>query len=140
MCSDQDGNAGNAESDGGGGEGALYDLQSVVVHIGEYGSGHYYAYVRPDIRHDVWFRFDDDRMTQVTFQDVADDAYGGKTSDESIDDATQPSATTPKKKRGFLQRFCGVVRGPSYGWGGSTSSAYMLQYVKRTDIEKLYEV
>jgi hypothetical protein len=28
----------------------LYDLQGIVVHAGEYGQGHYYAYVRPDVQ------------------------------------------------------------------------------------------
>ena len=36
---------------------ACYALQSVVVHVGEFGSGHYYAYVRPDICSDTWYRF-----------------------------------------------------------------------------------
>ena len=109
-------------------EGALYDLQSVIVHVGEYASGHYYAYVRPDIREDVWYRFDDDRDTEVSLEDVVKDAYGGKTQGE----------VKQQEKRGLLQRlFSG---GGSYGWGGPDSSAYMLQYVKRNDIKRLYNL
>ncbi|KAI2500413.1 Ubiquitin carboxyl-terminal hydrolase [Fragilaria crotonensis] len=109
-------------------EGALYDLQSVIVHVGEYASGHYYAYVRPDVREDVWYRFDDDRVTPVSLEDVVKDAYGGKTVGE----------VKQQEKKGLLQRlFSG---GGSYGWGGPDSSAYMLQYVKRIDIKRLYDV
>ena len=109
-------------------EGALYDLQSVIVHEGEYASGHYYSYVRPNIREDDWYRFDDDRVTQVSLEDVVKDAYGGKTVGE----------VKQQEKRGLLQRlFSG---GGSYGWGGPNSSAYMLQYVKRNDIKKLYDI
>jgi ubiquitin carboxyl-terminal hydrolase 7 len=105
---------------------ALYDLQSIVVHVGEYGSGHYYSYVRPDVRTDVWYRFDDDRVAEVSFKEVVKDAYGGRTAREEKQHA----------KKGFLKRlFSG---GGSYGWGGSKSSAYMLQYVKRSDVGKLY--
>jgi ubiquitin carboxyl-terminal hydrolase 7 len=104
----------------------LYDLQSIVVHVGDYGSGHYYSYVRPDVRTNVWYRFDDDRVAQVSFKEVVKDAYGGRTVGEEKQNA----------KKGFLKRLFGS--GASYGWGGSKSSAYMLQYVKRSDVEKLY--
>ena len=107
--------------------GAVYDLQSIVVHIGEYGAGHYYSYVRPDIREDVWYRFDDDRVTEVSFQDVVKDAYGGRTVGEE----------KQQVKRGWFRRLFGGGGG-SFGWGGPLSSAYMLQYVKRNEIEKLY--
>jgi len=109
--------------------GAVYDLQSIVVHIGEYGAGHYYSYVRPDIREDVWYRFDDDRVTEVSFQDVVKDAYGGRT----VGEEKQQLA-----KRGWFRRLFGGGGGGSFGWGGPMSSAYMLQYVKRNEIEKLY--
>merc|ERR1712226_1412640 len=55
----------------------MYDLQSIVVHKGGYGSGHYYAYVRPNVLKNKWFLFDDDRVRQVMFHDVKVDAFGG---------------------------------------------------------------
>jgi ubiquitin carboxyl-terminal hydrolase 7 len=106
----------------------LYDLQAVVVHAGEYGSGHYYAYVRPDIRSDDWYRFNDHEVTKVSFQDVANDSYGGQ--------AVEKAAT--ERKRGLLSRVFGRMNSGSFGYGGKTSSAYMLQYVRRRDIPKLY--
>lgn len=102
----------------------VYDLQAVVVHAGEYGSGHYYAYVRPDIRSDDWYRFNDHDVTQVSFKDVANDSYGGRTSQKA------------QERRGLLSRVFGSSG--SFGYGGRTSSAYMLQYVRRSDIPKLY--
>ena len=40
-------------------------------------------------------------------------------------------------QRGILHRL--FARNPRrYGWGGEKSSAYMLQYVKRSEIPSLY--
>jgi len=103
-----------------------YDLQSIVVHVGEYGSGHYYAYVRPDIRKDEWFRFNDDEVTPVEYKDVIQDAFGGGGGGDG------------EGKNVFAKWF--GRRGSSFGWGGRKSSAYMLQYVKRHDISHLYHL
>lgn len=101
---------------------AIYDLQSIIMHSGEFGGGHYYAYVRPDIRYDHWYRFNDQNVDDVCFRDVTSDAFGGK--------ATGPA------NRGILRRLFGG--GGGYGWGGRTASAYMLQYVRRSKINELY--
>ncbi len=111
----------------------VYDLQSIVVHAGEYGSGHYYAYVRPDIRKNIWYRYDDDRVTEVSFKQVKDDAFGGHT--------VRRNEKKGKKatKEGFWAKILGSSpNSKTFGWGGRTSSAYMLQYVKRCDIPLLY--
>ena len=105
----------------------LYDLQSIVVHAGEYGSGHYYAYVRPDVRSDRWYRFNDHIAEAVTFDDVVADSYGGAT----------PKRSKQKKKK-FWQRLFGGNGGASFGYGGRTSNAYVLQYVKRIEVSNLY--
>lgn len=111
-------------------ESCLYDLQAVVVHAGEYGSGHYYAYVRPDIRSDDWYRFNDHDVTPVSFKDVANDSYGGQVAAKVKEQTT---------KRGLLSRVFGSFNnGGVYGFGGRSSSAYMLQYVRRSDIPELY--
>lgn len=107
-------------------ESTVYDLQSVVVHVGEYGSGHYYAYVRPDIRSEEWYRFNDHEVVQVSFQEVINDSYGGRVEQKA------------KARRGLLSRVFGSMNGGSFGWGGQTSSAYMLQYVRRCEISELY--
>lgn len=105
----------------------IYDLQSIVVHAGEYGSGHYYAYIRPDARKNTWYRYDDDRVTEVSFKEVKNDAFGGH-------------VVRRKKKAkpaGFWARWFSPQ--DDFGWGGRSSSAYMLQYIKRSDIPLLYE-
>mmetsp|Transcript_29053 Transcript_29053/g.45148 ORF Transcript_29053/g.45148 Transcript_29053/m.45148 type:complete len:98 (+) Transcript_29053:982-1275(+) len=94
--------------------------------MGQYGSGHYYCYVRPDIRRPLWYRIDDEQVTKVTFSDVICDAYGGL------------ARITQRRKRRFLARLFGFRSGQTFGYGGRASSAYMLQYVKRSDIPILY--
>jgi len=116
-----------------GGDSTLYDLQSVLVHVGKYGMGHYYSYVRPDPKSDVWYRFNDDVVERVTAQDVLQDAYGGRNT----------VIAAPQSKRGIpvlarLLRRIGVNGGSSYGFGGSESNAYVVQYVRRSDFHKLY--
>lgn len=99
-----------------------YDLQSVVIHVGGFGSGHYYAYVRPDICSSTWYRFNDHQVTKVSLQEVLKDAYGGSSGESS--------------SSSFLGRL--LAGKNSFGWGGRESSAYMIQYVKREEIVKLY--
>ena len=136
----------------------LYDLQGVVVHAGEFGMGHYYAYVRPDVTTDRWFRINDHVVEEVSWPEVLADAMGGEvdyaaltgrgedgdgdaksTKDDDDDDSDSP--------RGFWGRLLrrrgrgrGVVAQPygRYGFGGSTANAYVLQYVKRSEIDRLY--
>jgi len=105
---------------------SMYDLQSIVIHVGEYGSGHYYAYVRPDVQSKTWYRCNDNEITKVTYKEVAMDAFGGQSS----------SPSSKKNEGGLLRRLFGG--GGSFGWGGRTSSAYMLQYARRTDIPMLW--
>lgn len=148
-------------------ESTLYDLQSVVIHKGYFGSGHYYTYVRPsmnsdDIDEDDWYRIDDHQVTKVHYEDVICDAYGGnqvshrrqKQRHETSLSAMQ-GEQHQQRNRFFLRRllFFGGGRrrkvSPStstrmskeekmFGYGGKTSSAYMLQYVKRSEVRNLY--
>jgi ubiquitin carboxyl-terminal hydrolase 7 len=125
-----------------------YDLQSVIVHVGEFEVGHYYSYVRPDVQTNKWYRFNDDIVEEVSFDDVQKDAFGGKVdnrmlsriaSTSSISD-TSTTKSVPKKK-GWSRLFSKLLmrNKESYGWGGKTSNAYILQYVRRSDIPMLYE-
>ncbi|CAB9516840.1 Probable ubiquitin carboxyl-terminal hydrolase FAF [Seminavis robusta] len=99
---------------------AIYSLQSVVVHAGEYGSGHYYSYVRPDIQSDDWYRFNDHVVTKVSFDEVIADAYGGRRS--------KAPSSIQKKRNGPRQMLCRLRKAlmPSkapFGFGGRTSNA-----------------
>jgi ubiquitin carboxyl-terminal hydrolase 7 len=111
---------------------ALYLLQSVVVHAGEYGSGHYYAYVRPNICNDDWYRFNDHVVSKVTFREVIADAYGERNAVERSSKAKGPQK--------LLHQLLSVLlpRKAPYGFGGRTSNAYVLQYVRQSDIQRLY--
>ena len=118
----------------------IYDLQSIVIHRGEYGSGHYYSYVRPNIRSDDWYRFDDQQVCRVDYSEVVADAYGGRyrrKRSRRVD-----GSNTPKRRKGLFQRFFtfggSSSSGGAFGYGGRTSSAYMLQYARRSDIPTLY--
>ena len=150
---------------------AIYDLQSIVVHRGEYGSGesplhiflayinilvahlcyrhplfigHYYSYVRPDIRTNDWYRFDDQIVTPVDYNDVIADAYGGRALRKRATSFDNSSVKSGKRQGGILRRifsFGGFGRennGGEFGYGGRTSSAYMIQYIRRSDVSKLY--
>jgi len=130
-----------------------YELQSVVVHVGEFGSGHYYAYVRPDVRQPDWYRFNDDIVQSVSWDEVVRDAYGGKFSAPAAakDDTTKEDENAKSQKREgcFVRRFIRGIFGQGnssgsqddpYGYGGPTSNAYVLQYVRQCDIPRLYNV
>ncbi|KAL3942909.1 MAG: hypothetical protein SGBAC_002981 [Bacillariaceae sp.] len=109
-------------------EQTVYDIQSVVIHVGEYGVGHYYAYVRPDVQSDAWYRFNDNIVEEVSIEEVIADAYGGR----------RPRPEGKHGPFGFVRRILGRG-GPMYGWGGETANAYVIQYVRRSDIPTLYE-
>ena len=97
--------------------------------------------MRPDINVNEWYRFDDQVVTPVDYSEVVADAYGGKARKRranSFDDA-HPN----KKQKGILRRifsFGSFGRDSSggFGYGGRTSSAYMIQYVRRSDRAKLH--
>ena len=140
-----------------------YDLQGIVVHAGEYGQGHYYAYVRPDVQSNVWYRCNDNVFEQVDLKHVLCDSYGGQQppselhpdyhslSKDEDDSKASTMDTRPEDQTetpGFWSRWarrCFGSRGSqdgdsslSYGYGGPTSSAYVLQYVRRTAVPTLY--
>jgi ubiquitin carboxyl-terminal hydrolase 7 len=49
----------------------------VLVHSGGVNGGHYYAYIRPDLR-GKWFKFDDERVTGEEATRALNDQYGGE--------------------------------------------------------------
>ena len=84
--------------------------------------------MRPNVQTNVWYRYDDDRVTQVTFKQVKEDAFGGQ-SKRVRRDQLSPS---------FWRRILNSRNQRGFGWGGKHSSAYMLQYIKRIDIPQLF--
>jgi ubiquitin C-terminal hydrolase len=150
--------------------GCDYVLQAVVVHAGEYGSGHYYAYVRPNPLSEQWYRCNDELIDAVTWEEVALDAFGGRYEPplESQQDEQQqqqqqqqqppmlmgggqPLFASVEKQANPLVRFLCYLRrslrlrkgrssscADQYGFGGRTSSAYVLQYVRWCQIDILF--
>lgn len=110
-----------------------YALQSIVIHVGEYGSGHYYSYVRPNVLSDDWYRFNDHVVTKVTLDEVFADAYGGKTPVVKSNGSKKGSCRLLQWFKSMLQ-----VREDPFGFGGRTSNAYVVQYVRCCDIPSLY--
>jgi ubiquitin C-terminal hydrolase len=136
--SDDDDDVGNNDD-------CIYELQSVLVHVGEYQSGHYYSYVRPNVRTDDWYRFNDEIHTKVRFADVIHDAYGGSVSSMMQNEATNMIHDQDKKRNRvirFFRDFFGMdgINTHTYGFGGPKSNAYVLQYICRKDIPKLYDL
>lgn len=125
-----------------------YDLQAVIIHVGEFNAGHYYAYVRPNMESDQWYRLNDNIVEKVTFEEVGMDGFGGRVDRHTIG-ATSQSPTSPSSGYGrngvlkrvgrLLRRSSGLGRTSHYGWGGKTSNAYILQYVRRSDVPMLYQ-
>jgi hypothetical protein len=60
---------------------------------------------------------------------MIEDAYGGK--------SREIQSERKKGPFGFIRRLLGGGD-QSYGWGGQTSNAYCVQYVRRSDIPMLY--
>ena len=109
--------------------------------MGKYGGiGHYYSYIRPDPTSDVWYRFNDNVVEQVTEKEVLQDAYGGR---NMINNTGTTAAPT---KRGnfsvlarLLRRIGGGFGDPSYCFWCRESIALVVQYVQRSDLHKLYQ-
>jgi hypothetical protein len=55
----------------------IYHLHGVLVHSGDVHGGHYYAFIRPSTKPE-WFKFDDERVTRATVQQVTEDNFGGE--------------------------------------------------------------
>lgn len=56
----------------------VYELSAIVIHSGSAFGGHYYSFIR-DTASDTWHRFDDRRVTPISLEDVAKEAFGLKT-------------------------------------------------------------
>lgn len=124
----------------------IYYLHSVLVHIGDVNGGHYHVFIRPDIdlsesgpkRQSQWFKFDDENVSLASEDAAIQDNFGvggakditGKALDDDLGTGglnggqTPPPAVFPTRTRNYQQtrRF---------------SNAYMLQYLRKSDIAYL---
>lgn len=84
----------------------------MLVHSGDVNGGHYCAFLRPTLEN-KWFKFDDDRVTPATVQEVFEDNFGGEVPG-SLREMAQRDLVS---KRQLIKRF---------------TNAYMLVYIKRS--------
>ncbi|BAF06299.2 Os01g0771400, partial [Oryza sativa Japonica Group] len=92
----------------------LYTLHSVLVHSGGGHGGHYYAFIRPALS-DIWYKFDDERVTKEDMKRALEEQYGGE---EELPHTNPGLNTTPLR---FTKH----------------SNAYMLVYIRESDREKI---
>uniref|UniRef100_A0A0D3EUJ2 ubiquitinyl hydrolase 1 n=1 Tax=Oryza barthii TaxID=65489 RepID=A0A0D3EUJ2_9ORYZ len=92
----------------------LYTLHSVLVHSGGGHGGHYYAFIRPALS-DIWYKFDDERVTKEDMKRALEEQYGGE---EELPHTNPGLNTTPLR---FTKH----------------SNAYMLVYIRESDREKV---
>lgn len=92
-------------------------LHSVLVHAGDVGGGHYYAYIRPSSSYDYsqtdkvdrdsqWFKFDDEHVTRAREREAVESCFGRRLPE-------------------------------SGGYRGMTSSAYMLVYIRQAEAPEI---
>ncbi|KAL8036479.1 hypothetical protein ABFS82_12G158700 [Erythranthe guttata] len=92
----------------------LYMLHSVLVHSGGVNGGHYYAFIRPTLS-DLWYKFDDERVTREDVKRVLEEQYGGE---EELPQTNPGYNNTPFKFTKY-------------------SNAYMLVYIRVSDKDKI---
>lgn len=125
---------------------AVYDLHGVIVHRGTVASGHYICFIREwddeRQRFGRWIKYDDESVTAVDQAVAVDKNYGGSPADALLG-AQSPSSKAPSAGTG--QR--GTARQPRQresaakkavadlydGLTQSTTSAYMVAYIRRGD-------
>ncbi|KAL5221469.1 hypothetical protein ABZP36_026182 [Zizania latifolia] len=90
----------------------FYTLHSVLVHSGGGHGGHYYAFIQPDLS-DIWYKFDDERVTKEDMKQAVEEQYGGE---EELPHMNPGLNTTPLR---FTKH----------------SNAYMLVYIRESDKE-----
>lgn len=73
----------------------MYELSGVVVHQGTANVGHYITFARPrDESRETWFRFDDERVDVVRFEDVLAESIGGCVSHQKDSSANHCVSST----------------------------------------------
>ncbi|KAL2900926.1 Ubiquitin carboxyl-terminal hydrolase 12, partial [Bienertia sinuspersici] len=91
-----------------------YTLHSVLVHSGGVHGGHYYAFIRPTLS-DLWFKFDDERVTKEDVKRALEEQYGGE---EELPQTNPGFNNAPFKFTKY-------------------SNAYMLVYIRESDKDKV---
>lgn len=96
---------------------AIFNLYMVLVHSGDISTGHYYTMIKPTLE-DKWYRFDDEKVFQVSKKQALDENYGC----ERLPDDELRKLTRDEYQEYLLARH---------------TNAYMLVYIKKTKQEEI---
>ena len=92
-----------------------YVLFSVLVHSGDVSGGHYYNFAKPYVNEDRWFKFDDEKVYEVTEGLAVQDNYGGE---------------VKKSKKFWLATH-------SNSYYKKFTNAYMLLYIRKSQVSQM---
>ena len=102
----------------------VYRLYSVLVHSGGVHGGHYYAYIRPNVKGSEWFRFDDEKVTKEDEKSATSDQFG----EDDVHFNPQQNQLNHVNNNRFN----------TIGGGGKYSNAYMLVYVRESEMDGIF--
>jgi ubiquitin carboxyl-terminal hydrolase 7 len=108
----------------GGSESNIYRLFSILIHGGSLDSGHYYAYIKPTVTEDKWFKFNDSTVSEVTKNHALSEGMGGEYREYDIN------------KYGHSD-YPGSTGHLNLTYHENNTNAYMLVYVREADIDKV---
>ncbi|KAI9295768.1 cysteine proteinase [Neoconidiobolus thromboides FSU 785] len=91
-----------------------YQLHGVLVHSGDLHGGHYFALLKPTPG-GKWYKFDDDRVTFATDNEVFEESFGSDTGGMTLTPGMRPNHR-------LLKKF---------------SNAYMLVYVRKSKLKEI---
>jgi len=85
----------------------VYELLSVLIHAGTTAAGHYFAFLRPQLRD--WYKFNDESVERVSWEYVNVCGFGGELQTFTVDDSSGVEAKSVR----------------------NDMSAYMLVYIQK---------
>jgi ubiquitin carboxyl-terminal hydrolase 7 len=92
----------------------VYNLHAVIVHSGEIDSGHYYTYLKPEVK-SKWYKFDDEVVSRADDQEVFQKNYGGDRIKYHLNNESKINAISEL----------------------NNTSAYLLLYIKKSCIDQI---
>ena len=93
----------------------MYELHGVLVHSGDIGAGHYYAFLKPNAD-GIFYKYDDDRVTKCTMNEVLEENYGGDI----------PQINGRPDRQSFAKTYA-----------KRANNAYMLVYLRKSRLDKI---
>lgn len=105
-----------------------YRLHSVLVHSGGINGGHYYAFIKPDLKDAddaQWYKFDDEHVTKQSAEQAVMDQYGSRGTAANVDSDMDADDDSSNMRIAPNLRFTKV------------SSAYMLVYIRESDMDQI---